>query len=207
MKKSLLPVILVFFVSAWSHAQVKYGFRLGLSSINLKQETIEQDGIRLAIQDASYGYHLGFFVRGKLGDRFYVQPEALFNSSRVDFQVDDFRQNLVGTVLTEKYRTMDVPVMIGYKLGPLRLEAGPTGHFYVASKSELEDELSGYTRRFNNLTLGYQAGVGLDLWKVLLDLRYEGNFTNFGDHMRIGGRKVPFSEAPSRLVLTAGLSF
>jgi hypothetical protein len=206
MKNSIL-FALIFLFASQLHSQVKYGIRAGLSSVNLDKETIEQSGVSLAIDEASYGFHLGVFVRGKLGEKFYIQPEALFNSSKVDFTVDELQSGIVGKVLTEKYRNLDVPVMIGYKLGPLRLEAGPTGHFYVASKSELEDELSGYTKKFNNLTVGYQAGVGLDLWKVLLDLRYEGNFTRFGDHMRIAGNKVTFSDAPSRLVLTAGLSF
>ena len=206
MKNSILFALVLLF-AAQLQAQVKYGIRTGLSSVNLDKETIEESGVSLAIKDASYGFHIGVFVRGKLGEKFYIQPEALFNSSTVDFTVDELQSGIVGKVLSEKYRNLDVPVMIGYKLGPLRLEAGPTGHLYVASKSELEDELSGYTKKFNNLTLGYQAGVGLDLWKVLIDLRYEGNFTNFGDHMRIGGQQVNFSNAPSRLVLTAGLSF
>lgn len=206
MKNSILFALFLLF-AIHAQAQVKYGIRAGLSSVNIDRETIQEDGVSLAVKDASYGFHLGVFVRGKLGEKFYIQPEALFNSSTVDFTVDELQSGIVGKVLTEKYRNLDVPVMLGYKLGPLRLEAGPTGHFYVASKSELEDELSGYTRKFNDLTVGYQAGVGLDLWKLLLDLRYEGNFTKFGEHMRIGGKQVNFSNAPARLVLTAGISF
>ncbi len=189
-----------------ANAQIRFGFRSGLSSSQLNSETIQQNGVSVAIKDANYGYHLGVFARAKLGDHWYIQPEAMFNSTSVDFEVTDFGDGLVNKVLTEKYRNLDLPLMVGYKLGPLRAEAGPTGHLYVASKSELE-EIGSYDRRFNDFNLGYQAGLGLDIWKITLDLRYEGNFEKFGSHMNIGGEQINFSQRPARWLMTVGFSF
>jgi hypothetical protein len=207
MKKLAFLAIALLFLAISSQAQIRYGIRAGLSSTNLDKETIQSNGISVAIKDADYGFHFGLFARGKLTQRLYIQPEAVFNSSTVNFTVNDLQDGLMDKVLSETYRNLDLPLMLGYKLGPLRLEAGPVGHVYVASKSEIEDEVSGYDKKFNNFNMGYQAGVGLDIWKILVDLRYEGNFTKFGDHMRIGGEDVKFSNAPTRWVLTAGFSF
>ena len=207
MKRSILSAIAILFLALGTEAQIRYGFRAGMSSTNLSSETIQANGVSLAVKNADYGIHLGLFARGKLTDRWYVQPEVVFNSSRVNFKVTDLSEGLVDKVLSETYRNLDIPFMLGYKLGPLRLEAGPVGHVYMASKSELEDNVTGYEKRFNNFNMGYQAGVGLDIWKILLDLRYEGNFTKFGDHIRIGGQNVKFADAPTRWVLTAGFSF
>lgn len=189
-----------------ANAQIRFGFRGGLSSSQLNTESIQQSGVTVAIKDANYGYHIGVFGRAKLGEHWYLQPEAMFNSTSVDFEVTDFGEGLMEKVLTEKYRNLDIPLMVGYKLGPLRAEAGPTGHVYVASKSELE-EIGSYDRRFNDFNLGYQAGLGLDVWKITLDLRYEGNFEKFGSHMNIGGEQINFSQRPARWLMTVGFSF
>lgn len=207
MKKFIFVFTTVLcFIAIQTNAQIRYGLQAGLSSTNLDRETIQANGVSVAIKDASYGFHIGAFVRAKLSPHLYLQPEANFNSSSVDFEVTDFSEGVMNKVLTEKYRYLDIPVMVGYKLGPLRLEAGPTGHFYVASKSEL-GQIDGYEKRFNNFNLGYQAGFGLDIWKVMLSLRYEGNFEKFGDHMNIGDQHINFSQRPTRWVMSAGFSF
>ncbi|MBK9012648.1 MAG: PorT family protein [Saprospiraceae bacterium] len=206
MKSFIFVFTILCFFTFQTNAQIRFGIRGGLSSSQLNQESIQTNGVSLAIKDANYGYHLGIFGRAKLSKHWYLQPEAVINSTSVDFVVTDFSDGLVDKVLTEKYRNLDIPLMFGYKLGPLRAEAGPTGHVYMASKSELE-QIGGYERRFNNFNLGYQAGFGLDIWKLMIDLRYEGNFEKFGDHMSIGGQQVNFSQSPTRWLMTVGLSF
>ncbi len=206
MKNLICLSILLSILAVQTNAQIRFGFRGGVSTSQLASETIEANGVSLAIKDANYGVHVGVFGRAKLSERLYLQPEVAFNSTSVDFQVTDFADGLMNDVLTEKYQHLDIPLMLGYKLGPLRLEAGPTGHVYLASKSELED-IGGYERRFNDFNLGYQAGFGLDIWKLLIDLRYEGNFNRFGDHMSIGGQDIQFSQRPARWLMTVGFSF
>jgi len=187
-------------------AQMIFGIKAGVASESLNFEEIKLTGLRIAIQDASYGFHIGLFARGKLGDRVYIQPELLFNSNTVDFRVNDLADGLVNKVLHEKYQNLDIPLMAGLKFGPLRLNAGPVGHVHIASKSEL-GQISSYSKRFKDFKMGYQAGVGLDIWRLLLDVRYEGNFTKFGEHMRIGGQEVAFSQNPNRWVFSAGFTF
>lgn len=207
MKKLAFSIIALLFFSLGISAQIRYGIRAGMSSTNLGKESIEANGVKVAIKDADYGYHIGLFARGRLSENLYIQPEVAFNSNTVNFRVNDIADGLVDKVLSEKYQNLDIPLMFGYKLGPLRVEAGPVGHVYIASQSELDDEIGSYEKKFNDFNLGYQAGVGLDIWKILLDLRYEGNFTRFGEHMRIAGQDVRFSDRLSRWLLTVGFSF
>ncbi|MFQ5445422.1 MAG: porin family protein [Saprospiraceae bacterium] len=200
-------IILAFFGGICTiYGQNNFGIKVGLSSETLNFEEVQTSGLSLAIKNASYGFHIGLFARGNLSNRVFIQPELLFNSNTVDFTVTDLADGLLGTVLTEKYQNLDIPVMAGLKYGPLRLQAGPVGHVHIASKSEL-GEISNYKERFKDFTLGYQAGVGLDIWRLLLDVRYEGNFTKFGDHMRVGGEQIKFSQNPNRWVMSVGLAF
>jgi hypothetical protein len=49
-----------------------------------------------------------------------------------------------------------------------------------ASAKGLEEDIkSGY----KDATIGYQAGVGLDLWNLVIDAKYEGNLSTFGDEL------------------------
>jgi hypothetical protein len=206
MKKLLFFLFLLSSFHLFSQDRIRFGLRAGLSTYNLESAHADQNDFSISVKDAKYGYHLGIFARGHIGERFYFQPELLFNSNTVDFTVNDLSDNLVDKVLDEKYQNLDIPVMLGWKLGPLRLQGGPVGHLHIASSSEL-DAVDGYKQKFSNFNLGYQAGVGLDIWRFLFDLRYEGNFTKFGDHMTVGGEEIKFSKSPARWVLSAGFSF
>ena len=57
------------------------------------------------------------------------------------------------------------------------------------------------------MIIGWQAGIGLDIWKFSIDMRYEDNFTNFGEHIRFFGTTYAFSDRPSRLIGTVGFRF
>lgn len=207
MKRSAIWVFALLFIPFLSQAQFKFGARVGLSTPSLDKETIDQSGLNLAIKEAKYGYHLGFFARASFTNTLYVQPEVLFNSNSVDFEISEFGE-LATNILSEKYQNLDLPVMVGAKLGPIRLEGGPVGHVFLNSKSDLDGTVDGYSQRFKDFTLGYQAGIGLDIGqRLLLDVRYEGNVNNFGDHMRIFNEEVTFSQNPSRIVATFGFSF
>ncbi|MCB0518957.1 MAG: PorT family protein [Lewinellaceae bacterium] len=206
MKKSLVLsfVLVLFSLSAFS--QVKFGIKAGFSTDQLDRETVSAQGLSIAIKDANYGVHFGLMLKGFVSDHFYLQPEALLNSNSVDYTVNDVSDGLFNKALKERYQNLDLPFMIGYQLGPLHLETGPVGHLHIASQTEL-DEVGGYSQKFSNFTLGYQAGAGLDIWKLTVGVRYEGNFTKAADHMRIGNEEIRFSQNPSRWVFSAGFYF
>lgn len=165
---------------------------------------INQLGI--SVNAADYGVHLGFFAQARLG-KFFIQPEVLFNSNSVEYKLNDFTDaSTISTIKKESFQNLDLPVMIGAKFGPLRLQAGPVGHVFIDSKSQLFD-IEGYAQNFENMTWGYQAGIGLDLWKIILDLKYEGSFNDFGDHMVFDGKSYSFNDSPGRFVASVGIAF
>lgn len=205
--KLLFPFfILLLTVPIVGQAQIKIGTRIGISTYNLDGEIIEEQSLKLALRQANYGFHFGFFIRGPLSQKFYLQPELLFNSNSVDYVANDNRLGILNRVFGEKYQYLDIPLIVGYKLGPLHLEAGPVGHAYLASKTEMEI-LDQFQKRLNNFNLGYQAGVGLDILRLVLDIRFEGNFNDLGEYIHIGGNQLQFSQNSNRWVLTIGYSF
>ena len=136
----------------------------------------------------------------------YVQPEFIFNSNRIEYRLEDLESGAIDAVFAEDYKYLDIPVMVGLKSGILRINAGPVAHVFLNSSSELWD-IDGYEQKFDEMTWGWQAGLGLDLWMLTLDFRYEGNFNNAGDHFRLFGEKFQFDESPSRWIGSIGIRF
>jgi hypothetical protein len=150
---------------------------VGISSSELHFS--KTSGIDESISPAgsTVGFHAGVFGRVNLGG-LYIQPEALFTQSggevRLEGFVDDLRE--------VEFNKLDIPVMVGMKFARLlRVQAGPTLSILLNAEVEGLDEdiKSGY----KDATIGYQAGVGVDLWNLIVDLKYEGNLSDFGDEI------------------------
>jgi hypothetical protein len=191
--------------------QVRLGVKGGLSTSDVPSSSLvvldERDvpHYRIGVDDAKYGIHLGMFVQAQAG-HFFFQPEVLFNTVTVDYSVEDLQTLTPVKIRDEIYRNLDIPVILGLKFGPVRIGGGPVGHLFLDSTSDLRD-YSEYKPDFERFTFGWQAGLGLDIWKLHLDARYEGNFNYGADHFTFYGEKYHFSEKPARFLVSAGISF
>ena len=217
MKKFLFASLMMIF--CWQNnlsAQIftfTWGIKGGVSTPDIKPDDVNplkinniKDSISIKIKDANYGWQLGGFTRFKIG-RFYIQPEVLFNSSSSTYSTSSLNlRNVIDSVRNESFRNLDIPVMLGFKFGTLRLNAGPVAHYHLSSSDQLTN-LSGYVANFSKFTYGYQAGIGLDFGHVGLDLRYEGNFNQYGDYITFGNTTFAFSQKPSRTILNISIAF
>ena len=177
--KKLVLVLLVFLGSLSAYAQkIGFGLKGGLSSTQVNFE-----GDQLVPSDAQLGYHLGVFARfGGIG--FFVQPEVLFTQTSGKFKLELPPLSSVSPTLYEaKFNRLDVPVMAGFRLLKIiRVMAGPIASFNI--DSSLEN--AGKTVQnidFKNATLGYQAGVGVDLGPLSFEGKYEGGLSKFTENV------------------------
>lgn len=192
-------------------AQFKAGIRAGLSTFDVSDEQLtfaNGEGIKdlgLSLENANYNFHAGLWMR--FGNTLYLQPEFLLNTSKVTYELSDFGNlNTYGGLFSEQYLHLDIPVLVGLKLGPVRLNAGPVGHIFLDGTSELNN-LEGFEKDFRDMTLGWQGGLGLDIGRLTFDFRYEGNLQRFGDQLQVFGESVEFTDRPSRLIGSVGYRF
>lgn len=206
MKNVLLTLIIVATTLSTIQAQSQLGVKFGLSSYDLPTDVLDLTGrdLQLSVENANYGVHFGLYGRlGLLG--FYLQPEILFNSNSVQYRIQDFNSTgTINDVVTEHYRNIDIPVLIMFTPAFFRVYAGPVGHYYLQSTSALSN-LEGFKEEFKKLSYGYQAGLGIQIAGLMVDVRYEGNLSKFGDQFIIDGRPYSFSTTPSRVLMS--LSF
>jgi hypothetical protein len=213
MMNKIIPLfITLLFASQLATAQFSFGIRAGVSTSDISGQDLNilsengTENLRLALADANYGIHGGLIFQFK-GRRWSIQPEVHFNSNKVDFAVEVINDPMAGTVIKEEsYQYLDIPVLIGLHLCPLHFQGGPVGHVFLDSTTELDD-FEGYEQDFEDLTIGYQVGGGLDIWNITIDVRYEGNFTGFGEHIEFFDRKYELDDSPSRWLFSLGFYF
>ncbi len=213
MRISTLVVLFCLFYCASGWSQTRFGIKAGINTVDVDKKEIQifdsegREQLKLAIEEANYGINIGLFLQAK-SKRFFFQPEVIYNSNSTDYKLDtlDGVGGYLDGVFQEKYQNLDIPIMMGLRFDFLRIGVGPVGHVFLNSTSDLLD-FPGYEQDFKNLTLGYQAGMGIDFWSINIDLRYEGNFTEYGDHFRFFGTEVPFSTKPARFIGTIGITF
>ena len=209
--KKLTLILLLCCITVFAHAQFKLGIKAGVSTTSLSPSDLNilsQNGVddfKLALENAKFGVHAGLVFRGQIG-KFLIQPEVVFNSNSVDFELTDINNPGSTEIRNEKYQYVDIPFLLGVKFGPLRLMTGPEAHIFINSSSELID-FENYDQNFKDLTLAWLGGIGLDIWNLMIDVRYEGNFSKFGDHIIFNGQAYEFDTAASRIIFSLGLTF
>lgn len=190
MKKTLFIAALTLMgFSANAQSGSGFGIKGGLN-YNANGDYIESVGNAAEDPTRNVGYHVGVF--GKLGNRIYVRPELVYTKTKSDYDANSFDMS-----------KLDMPVLAGAKvIGPLNVFAGPA--FQYILKSEFDgisiDNIE------NDFTMGLNLGVGVNLGKVGVDLRYErGLNTNEADFINTNITTVNESRIdtrPDQLILS-----
>lgn len=213
--KKLLAILVVVLITVPAMSQLKFGIKGGVSTTSLTMNDIKTvtSGSSTytveAISTAKYGFHGGAFVRLTIFG-VYIQPELLFSTRTNEYTVKDKNNPLPsGTyVAKQNFNKLDIPVLVGLKLGPLRLNAGPVGSLLINSPKAIITNPD-YKNNYNRMTIGYQAGVGFDLLNILtFDLRYEGNLKKYQNQIQNKvGTKYNLDDRPNAFLLSVGLMF
>jgi hypothetical protein len=211
--KKLILIAVVILVSIPAFSQINFGLKAGVSTTSLSMPTVKTvtsgttsftvDGLT----SAKYGFHGGAFVRLTFFG-FYVQPELLFSTRTNEYTVTNV-QTTASYVAKQSFNKLDIPVMLGFKLGPIRLNAGPAASILINSPKDLITNPD-FKNRYNAMTIGYQAGLGFDLFKKLtFDLRYEGSLKKYQNQIEAltGGAKYNLDDRPNAFLFSVGLMF
>jgi hypothetical protein len=205
--KNLVLLATILFLSLTLNAQVKFGIRAGISSSNIKLKDYKAEGYELEYNKGKYGYHFGVMSRIKIA-KLFIQPEVLFSTAKTDILYIDLKdpQKPVRTPGRQNFNKIDIPVMVGFKVAIFKLQVGPVATFILNTKSDLLDEKK-VEQNLQGATVGYQAGIGVELSSLLLDAKYEGNLSKLGSSMEKDGTKVNFDQRMSQFIFSIGYLF
>ena len=203
MKKSIL-IIFALILSTGAFAQFDWGLKVGASSNNFDLESVQSgaDYTLQAAEEASWGFHGGAFFRLSMFG-LILQPEILFSTAENNIEVDG--PDTADEIKSQKFNKLDVPILLGVRLGPVRIMGGPAASVMLSSTSDLFDNAENV---YKAATFGYQAGIGVDIAKkITLDVRYEGGLSNYGDEVTVGGETFTLDGRSNAIILSAGIMF
>jgi hypothetical protein len=212
--KKLIVIIFAVLIVVPSFSQIKWGIKAGLSTTSVTMndaKTLSTSSASYAVdalKEANYGFHGGLFVRMTILG-VYLQPEIVFASTENQYNVTNITTGTAAVVKSQKFNKLDIPVLLGVKLGPIRVNAGPAASLLINSPKELI-ESPDLKNNYSKMSFGYQAGVGLDIIKTLtIDLRYEGSLKKYQNQIQniAGTTTVNLDDRPNAFLLSVGLMF
>lgn len=160
-------------MSIGAKAQFILGIKGGANFSKINADNIQSSTLT--------GYQVGLFARA--GNGFFVQPEVYLSSTGGKFQFQP-TSNAGFQEAKAKFTNLNIPLLFGESFGAksltFRIMAGPIYtailnkdlNFSAQAQQTYQD-----IGNYKNGTLGYQAGVGLDIGAITLDGRYEGSLT------------------------------
>jgi len=170
MKKIFLVAVICMFSSALFaqlSSPVNFGLHAGLVSTKMDSEIPSASTIK---ENSKNGMMLGAFLRINL-NKWYLQPELNYVSRKGEVVVD-------GTGYDFKTKSMDIPMLLGYKLVKLpafklRAFAGPVASFKIdeSFSDTFKNQVGDLS--FEGAVWNAKVGAGVDVWKLTLDVDYE----------------------------------
>lgn len=179
MKKFILILSVLATAATASFGQLpkfNLGIKAGLNLAKLQSDFTSEEN-RL-------GFQAGAWARfGAVG--FYVQPEVYLGSKNTNF-TSVMQTNGTEVSQEEKvsFTTLDVPVLIGTKIGVdklnVRFMGGPVVSFLLDKENPTATAYQNLTDfgNYKNNAFGLQAGAGIDVANLSVDLRYEAGLSN-----------------------------
>ncbi len=173
MKKILLIVAVLSLTAAAATAQpIRLGVKAGLSMLSTDVKSnvnyilmpgASTDNIYNEFKSKDIGWHAGLMARINLPlTNLYVQPELIYNHAAYQVLYGESRSRNLN------YDTIELPVLLGFKILFLRANVGPT--FTLAHIT------NGDMFKIESPDVGFQAGLGATMGKITIDLRYQGYF-------------------------------
>ena len=122
------------------------GLRGGLNLSKISMDDFQVKSLVLGnpafdLLRANTKYSTGFVggVFARIGRKFYLQPEVVVSAKGGTFDV--VKSGGIPTSIDVKYTNLDVPLLLGYKLGFLRFNAGPIASFNLSENQDIINTL------------------------------------------------------------------
>ena len=203
--KKLLVLTLAALLVLPVFSQVKFGLKLGANTATVPDYDISSGTNNIeAVKNAQWGIQAGAFLRVGIKS-FFLQPELMLASNTYEYNVST---STGSDLLKQKFTRLEIPVLLGVKLGPLHLNVGPSANIQIGSPDALIDDPD-FGDLYRSATFGYQAGIGIDIFqRLVIDARYGGSLSErFGESVSIGDQTFNLDSRQPSFILSLGIMF
>jgi len=188
-------ILLQFLVSQFSFAQNNPvyasrtytfgGLRLGASHSTIQpkwniiydERSGVKDSLRFNIKEPSTEFEFGFFARFP-SDEIFFQGEIYYSYLRMKYTANRTFDN-GETQYSHNFHMLSLPLSMGVRLGPVNAHAGFGGSINLNPGKDPLAKIQLGERIFDTGHLFYFVGLGIDVWRLSIDLNYQKTFSDF----------------------------
>jgi len=170
----LTTIFVVSLISSKVNAQSPLPIHVGIKGGSNYSELPVTDGFS---SKYAAGYFAGAMARFDF-KRFYIQNEILYSekSSKIE-------KTSLSTSKNAKWRSLEMPLLIGYKVIDLstlnvRVFGGGVYSYVLDENISSLNQLKNSYNKFDKSNISYQVGAGVEMWKFTLDFTYQGGLNN-----------------------------
>ena len=213
MKKKVICVVALALMSASSTfalSPIKMGLKAGITAQTAKLNHSQLKDYSLST-NSRVGGQIGAFARLNLL-LFHIQPELIYSMNRYELTATPSSIIARESSSVVKQNSLDVPVLFGMKFLIFRVNAGPVFNIMNEGSVRIEDDIK-HSVDYLKSSVSYALGVGIDLDKVSIDLRYNGQFKKstqsiaIGELSGISGNSGDFKSSYGNWAFTLGYAF
>lgn len=195
MKRIHLILAATLLIAGTANAQIlDFGARVGIGtgtydfhSTPIQGGTLEPAGERVC------GYQGALFMRLSIPHFIYIQPE-------IQLAQRDYIIGIKHTSLPKEYKTIhtyrvDFPLLMGIKLGAVRVFGGPV--WRIDSQQQVKGGgTTPFNIIFNNNDIAAMGGIGVEFNGILFEVRYSGYLKQTSSEIRVAkeNKKVDIVE-------------
>ncbi|STD53880.1 porin family protein [Empedobacter falsenii] len=197
MKKLILTAIVGLAANFATAQNINFGIKGG-AVFNTDKGKVWEDAGNIFKGKAAAGFQAGALARISLAG-IYIQPELLYTQFKNEY-------NIEGESFDVTKKRMDIPVNVGKRfLGIAHIQAGPVFSYYFDDKLSVKEFTKAKQDEFN---VGMQIGGGVQVSKLLFDLRYEFGLGKIGSEIvNSDGRQFQTENRPQMLNLSVAYLF
>jgi hypothetical protein len=176
-KLSLVVLLCVFYINAQAQKPFTFGPMVG-SGFNIAHTDV--DGYKAKANGNFLG---GAFARVSIKS-FYIQPELYYSNKVANFSVPSYSNPDEQVTTQLKTGNVNVNALLGFRLLKLsglfnlRVFAGPSTSLIVAKGLYAEGKKSSSVPDMKASSFNVQGGLGVDITKLTIDVRYEQGLTD-----------------------------
>ncbi len=203
MRKLVLTFVLIF-ASSMIFAQFTLGPKIGYNTSKL---SVDQSDIKTSLKNS---FQFGIFAR--IGKKLYLQPEINWLTQGGVFKQPSLSGGILPFEQEVNLKTVQIPVLIGYKIiNPklinIRILAGPVASI-VADKT-IENKVDNWIAPIedadiNDMIWSLQVGAGVDVLMFTLDVRYNIGLNKVINNITVDGKQVTFASKVSGFNVSLG---
>ncbi len=150
-------------------------------------------------------YFGGIKTRLDLNTSFFLDFGLTYTKSKSTYQLKytliDAEHPVTNHIMSEAEHLFFLPVNVGVKMGDFEMTSGLRAIHSIDSRSDLQ-QLDGFENEEKFISLGWQGGIGYNLFGTRIGIDFSSQFSRVGQGMSVNQQSLELMNVPGQFIFT-----